>query len=230
MEFKQFDARHYPTLAVSEGYEEWARTYDAVVQDEMDLRLLACLTTVDWTAAGRTIDLACGTGRIGLWLRGQGVAKLDGLDLTPAMLRQARARGVYDRLLEGDVRGTGLPDADYHLALMVLADEHLEDLAPMYREVARITHAGARFVMIGYHPHFMLNGIPTHFNRASGQPVAIETYVHLLSDHFKAARRSGWALLEMDEGLVDQAWLAKKPKWANYRNRPVSFAMVWRKS
>lgn len=230
MEFKTFDARHYPTLAVSEGYEEWAGTYDAVVQDEMDLRLLARLTTVDWAAAGRTIDLACGTGRIGLWLRGQGLAKLDGLDFTPAMLRQALARGIYERLLEGDVRATGLPDERYELALMVLADEHLEDLVPMYREVARITKTGAGFVIVGYHPHFMLNGIPTHFNRASGEPVAIETYVHLLSDHFKAAQRCGWSLLEMDEGLVDQDWLAKKPKWARYRNHPVSFAMVWRQS
>ena len=33
MEFKPFDARHYPTLAVSDGYGEWARTYDTVVQD-----------------------------------------------------------------------------------------------------------------------------------------------------------------------------------------------------
>jgi len=230
MEFKTFDARHYPTLAVSEGYEEWARTYDAVVQDEMDVRLLARLTTVDWAAAGRTIDLACGTGRIGLWLHARGLEHVDGLDLTPAMMAQARARGVYDRMLEGDVRATGLPDASYDLALQVLADEHLPDLAPMYREVARITKAGACFVMVGYHPHFMLNGIPTHFNRPSGQPVAIETYVHLLSDHFKAARRCGWALVEMDEGLVDEEWLAKKPKWTRYRNHPVSFAMVWRKS
>jgi SAM-dependent methyltransferase len=230
MEFKPFDVRHYPTLAVADGYEEWARTYDAVVQDEMDLRLLARLTTVDWPAAGRTIDLACGTGRIGLWLHGKGVAKLDGLDFTPAMLRHAQARGVYERLLEGDLRATGLPDACYDLALMVLADEHLEDLIPMYREAARITKAGARFVIVGYHPHFMLNGIPTHFNRATGEAVAIETYVHLLSDHVTASHRCGWALLEMDEGLVDEAWLAKKPKWARYRNHPVSFAMVWRKS
>ena len=37
----------------------------------------------------------------------------------------------------------------------------------MYREAARIAKAGARFVIVGYHPHFMLNGIPTHFNRAT---------------------------------------------------------------
>jgi SAM-dependent methyltransferase len=229
MEFKPFDARHYPTLAVSEGYDEWARTYDTVVQDEMDLRLLARLA-VEWAAAGRVLDLACGTGRIGQWLRAQGVARLDGLDFTRARLAKARARRVYDDLREGDVRATGLPDAAYDLALMVLADEHLDELGALYREVARVIAAGGRFVLVGYHPHFMLNGIPTHFNRADGQPVAIETYVHLMSDHVKAAHRSGWTLVELEEGLVDQAWLAKKPKWARYEHHPVSFAAVWRRS
>jgi hypothetical protein len=29
--------------------------------------------------------------------------------------------------------------------------------------------------------------------------------------------------------VVDDAWIAKKPKWQHYRFHPVSFAMVWRK-
>jgi hypothetical protein len=33
----------------------------------------------------------------------------------------------------------------------------------------------------------------------------------------------------MDEGVIDDAWIAKKPKWECYRSHPVSFAMVWRK-
>jgi SAM-dependent methyltransferase len=146
------------------------------------------------------------------------------------MLARARERQAYERLLEGDVRATGLPGSGYDLAVMVLADEHLPDLAPLYREVARITSPGGSFVLVGYHPHFMLNGIPTHFNRSDGQPVAIETYVHLLSDHVKAAHGSGWTLVELEEGLVDQDWLAKKPKWAKYEHHPVSFAAVWLRS
>ncbi len=110
----------------------------------------------------------------------------------------------------------------------MLADEHLPDLGPLYREVARVTAAGGSFVLVGYHPHFLMYGIPTHFDRADG-PVAIESYVHLLSDHVKAAHASGWTLVELEEGLVDEAWLAKKPKWARYRNHPVSFAVVWRR-
>ena len=53
MEFAPFDRRRYPTLGVREGYREWAETYEDVVQDEMDLRLLARIESVDWAAANR---------------------------------------------------------------------------------------------------------------------------------------------------------------------------------
>jgi SAM-dependent methyltransferase len=177
--------------------------------DRTELEVERALGMLRPEGGERVLDLACGTGRIGQWLRAQGIVNLDGLDFTPAMLAKAEARGVYDRLLEGDVRATGVPDAHYDLALMVLADEHLDELGSLYREVARVTAPGGSFLLVGYHPHFMLNGIPTHFRREDGQQVAIETYVHLMSDHVKAAHRSGWTLVELEEGLVDQDWLAK---------------------
>jgi len=48
-----------------------------------------------------------------------------------------------------------------------------------------------------------------------------------LSDHAKAAHAAGFVLREMDEGLVDEDWLRKKPKWAKYEGLPISFAFVW---
>jgi hypothetical protein len=35
-------------------------------------------------------------------------------------------------------------------------------------------------------------------------------------------------LQEMDEGLVDDAWLRRKAKWEAYSGLPISFSMVWR--
>ena len=99
MEFSTFDARHYPVVAVREGYAAWVSTYEDVVQDEMDLGLLRRARAVDWPRVGRTVDLACGTGRTGRWLVEQGVRRIDGLDLTPEMLAIARERAVYDRLV-----------------------------------------------------------------------------------------------------------------------------------
>lgn len=230
MDFDRFDTRGYPTLGVRAGYAAWAPTYERVVQDEMDLRLLERLTTVRWPGVCRALDLACGTGRTGAWLRARGVARLDGVDLTPEMLDRARPKGLYDALVQGDMLATGLPPATYDLVTVVLADEHLGALAPLYREAARLCPGGGQLVIVGYHPYFLMAGIPTHFDRADGQAVAIESHVHLLSDHVKAALASGWTLLELDEGVVDEAWLAKKPKWARHAGRPVSFAMVWRRT
>jgi SAM-dependent methyltransferase len=230
VDFSRFDARHYPTLGVREGYEAWAPTYEATVSDLMDQRLLERLTSVPWRAVGDAVDLACGTGRGGTWLKAQGVGRLDGVDFTQGMIEKARVRGVYDRLLLGDAAATGLPAGGYDLVTQMLADEHMADLAPVYREAARLARPLGRFVLVGFHPWFLMSGFPTHFDRAPGDPVAIESYVHLFSDHVRAAHASGWRLAELEEGVVDDAWIALKPKWAAYRDRPVSFAMVWERA
>jgi SAM-dependent methyltransferase len=229
VDFARFDARHYPTLGVQDGYAAWAPTYEATVLDLMDLRLFTRLS-VDWAGAGRVLDLACGTGRVGAWLKTRGVRHIDGLDLTPEMLAQAEAKAAYDRLMLGDVAATGLPDAAYDLITQSLADEHLADLAPLYAETARLLAPGGRFAIVGFHPSFLMSGIPTHFDRAPGEPVAIRSHVHLFADHVRAAHAAGLQLAELEEGVIDDAWVAEKAKWDRYRDRPVSFAFLWIKA
>lgn len=213
MDHAPYDKRRYPIVEVREGYGEWVHTYEQSVHDEMDLRLLERLRTVDWAACRAVLDLACGTGRIGAWLRTRCKGAIDGVDITPEMLDVARRKGVYRTLGLADVASTRLPAETYDLCIESLADEHLPDLRPLYQEAARVSRPAGCFVLVGYHPHFLMAGVPTHFDRASGQPVTIRSYVHLLSDHVKAAQASGWALREMDEGLVDEDWMRKKPKW-----------------
>jgi SAM-dependent methyltransferase len=226
-DFALFDQRRYPTLPVRDGYEAWAATYEDTVSELMDQRLMARLSTVPWASVADAADLACGTGRGGQWLKTHGVTRIDGVDFTPGMLEKARACGVYDRLLLGDLTASGLPGAGYDLVTQLLADEHLPDLAPAYREAARLARPGGHFVLVGFHPWFLMSGFPTHFDRAPGEPVAIESYVHLFADHVRAAHAAGFGLAEMEEGIVDDAWIALKPKWVAYRDRPVSFAFVW---
>jgi SAM-dependent methyltransferase len=142
LEFSKFDRRGYPTVSVREGYCEWFPSYEATVEDEMDIVLLEALESVPWTAVARAADLGCGTGRTGAWLRSRGVARIDGIDLTPEMLARARARGIYDRLELADVAATGLDGAVYDLVTTCLVDEHLADLRPLYREVSRLARPG----------------------------------------------------------------------------------------
>lgn len=230
MRFEDFDSRGYRRVDVRTGYGEWVEHYEDTVEDAMDIALLDQLTTPDWSGTRRAVDLACGTGRTGAWLRGRGVEAVDGVDLTPQMLGKAKRRNAHERLVEADVRETGLPSGAYDLAVISLADEHLADLEPLYREAARITGPAAMLVVVSYHPHFMmLTGMPTHYESDTGEPVTIATNLHLISEHAGAALGAGWQLAEMREGVVDEEWLAVKPKWARYRNHPVSITHVWRK-
>ena len=47
-----------------------------------------------------------------------------------------------------------------------------------------------------------------------GKHITIRSYVHLLSDHVKAAHAAGWTLLEMEEGLVSPGLAAEETKMA----------------
>ncbi|MEE2040042.1 class I SAM-dependent methyltransferase [Nocardiopsis sp. CT-R113] len=227
-DFAHFDTRHYRTVDTATGYDGWSATYEDTVLDAMDLALLDGLTTPDWPALGRAADLGCGTGRTGSWLRGRGVAHIDGVDLSAGMLELAEERGAHDTLTRGDVRDTGLPGNSYDLAIASLIDEHLPDLTPFYTEARRLTRPGGSCVLVAFHPQFlMVSGMPTHYTDTSGEDIAIATHVHLISDHVRAATAAGWTLAELSEATVDDGWVAAKPTWERFRGHPVSAAFVW---
>jgi len=229
--FSSFDTRGYRTVPALEGYRIWSPSYEDTIKEDMDLWLLDRIGTVRWEEAERAADLGCGTGRTGAWLRSRGVQQVDGIDLTPEMLERAKARDVYNQLAVADLSASGLESGAYALVTTSLVDEHLGDLRPLYRESARLIKAGGAHVLIGFHPFFIMkSGMPTHFDAPDGTPIAIETHLHLFSEHVQAAMAAGWVLAEMHEQVIDERWIARKPAWASYKDVPISFAAVWRRS
>jgi len=137
---------------------------------------------------------------------------------------------VFESLSLADVSATGLTAANYDLVTTCLVDEHLAELVPLYAEAARLARRGAAYVVVGFHPYFiMATGMPTHFQAADGEPVAIETHLPLLSDHAEAGLAAGWQLAELREQVIDDRWVKTKPTWAAYRDVPISFAWVSRR-
>lgn len=227
MEFKNFDRRNYLTVPARTGYGEWAATYEQAVPSQLDIRVLESLSSVNWSAARECLDLACGTGRTAEWLKARGVTTIDGIDLTPEMLERARTKALYRSLFLGSVEDTGISHARYDLIVMCLVDEHLAALDPVYQEACRLSNPDAQFVVVGMHPFFFMTGMPTHFKDTEGNPKAIETHIHLFSDHSRAAFKAGWTLAEAYEGVIDEEWIRAKPKWAPLRHYPVNFGYLW---
>jgi SAM-dependent methyltransferase len=185
------------------------------------------MNSMDWNGKAAAVDLGCGTGRVGAWLKAHGVACVDGVDSSPAMLERAVAKGIYHTLVCADVIATGLGARGYDLAVSSFVVCHVSDLTGFYAEAARLVRPSGSIILVDYHPFMLLKGVPTHFNGPTGEPIAIVNVIHLLSDHVEAGRRAGLSLLELRERLVDAEWVRQNPRMASHAGQPVSFAMVW---
>jgi predicted TPR repeat methyltransferase len=78
------------------------------------------------------LDLGCGTGLAGVVFKAR-AARLDGVDLSPAMIEKARARGIYDHLAVADLE-TALGSAGPSYDLIIAADTlvYLGDLKVVF--------------------------------------------------------------------------------------------------
>src|SRR3984893_8517491 len=208
--FARYDSRGYRTVDVGAGYAAWAPLYDATMDDRLNLPLLGSLTSLDWRGIAAAVDLACGTGRIGRWLKAHGVERVDGVDASSAMLQCAAAKGIYICLVCAEAAATGLVGERYDLAISSFAACHLADLGKLYAEARHLTRPSGQVVLVDYHPFMLLKGVPTHFTAPTGEAIAIANVVHLFGDHVAAGCGAGLALLELREQLVGAEWIPEE--------------------
>ena len=229
--FHAFDTRGYRTVDARRGYGEWAPTYEQTVEDAMDIDLLEALQGVRWADVRDAADLGCGTGRTGAWLRAHGVAAVDGVDLTPEMLAAARARGVHRRLAVADVAASGLPGSAFDLVVTCLVDEHLADVAPLYRRggAARPPRRAARARRLPPSLHHGLgHADPLRLRHGRARRDRDPRTPAQRARDGRPRGRAGRSR-RCVSGVIDDTWLALKPKWASLRGHPVTFAIAWRK-
>lgn len=219
----QFDRRCYGFADVRAAYGDWAKDYDDVVSPKFGLRFLEDLD-LPWGEISTAVDLACGTGMAGPMLAHHDVSIIDGVDFTEPMIEQARSKNVYRQLVYSDLFEAGLNDDAYGLVLMSLAHEHICDIGRLYSEFSRLVSASGHVVIIGYHPYFQMLGIPTHYHGENGN-VAIESWVHQISDHIQSARSHGLSVQNMIEQTIDENWISKKPRWKDKKDFPISFCL-----
>jgi SAM-dependent methyltransferase len=103
------------------------------------------------TGCERVLDVGCGPGATALAFAAR-VASVVALDLTPAMLAQARAqaaeRGLDNvRFEQGNAEALPFPDASFDVVTSRLAAHHVADPQAMVREAARVLAPGGMFLL-----------------------------------------------------------------------------------
>ncbi|MFC7473922.1 methyltransferase domain-containing protein [Dankookia sp. GCM10030260] len=131
-----------PAAYVRDLFDQFAPRFEAELTGRLDYRtpaLLAALLADAGVAAARrlrALDLGCGTGLSGAALA-PFARRLEGLDLSPRMLAEARRRGIYDALHESDLLDW-LPGRAAAFDLVAAADvlNYLGDLGPALAAIA----------------------------------------------------------------------------------------------
>ncbi|MBL6456538.1 tetratricopeptide repeat protein [Belnapia sp. T6] len=131
-----------PAAYVRDLFDQFAPRFEAELTGRLAYAtpaLLARLLEESGTPprrALRVLDLGCGTGLSGAALA-PFARRLEGLDLSPRMLAEARRRGLYDALHEADLLDW-LPGRPAGFELIAAADvlNYLGDLGPALRAIA----------------------------------------------------------------------------------------------
>lgn len=151
------------------------------------------------------VDLGCGTGLCGPGLR-PCARRLIGVDVSPAMLDAARARGCYDAVVEADLVYALATWPDASVDLFVAADVlgYVGDLGPTLLEVARAARPGGLFA-------FTVEASDRPGWRLGPARRAAYGEDHLRGGAARAGltvRRLERAALRREEGAAVGAWLA----------------------
>jgi predicted TPR repeat methyltransferase len=130
-------------------FDQFSTDYDARMLSQLcyrapqTLRELAGLVMPGLVGL-EVLDLGCGTGLSGAAFKDRAL-RLDGIDLSPAMLEKARARGIYDNLTVGDIEA-GFGDAAYDLVVAADTLVYLGELAATMTAVAAALRGGGFFL------------------------------------------------------------------------------------
>jgi predicted TPR repeat methyltransferase len=154
-----------PASYVRDLFDRYAGRFDDDLTGRLGYEtpqaIAALLRRVGVPAAGglAVLDLGCGTGLSGVALK-PFAARLEGVDLSPRMLEEARRRGLYDALHEADLLAF-LPRRPAAWDVVAAADvlNYLGDLAPALSAIAAALRPGghaAFSVEAGETPGFSL--------------------------------------------------------------------------
>ena len=187
-----------------EVYEAWAPSYENDLVNGYGYTAhriaAAAMAAARPDRAASILDIGCGTGLVAVELAARGFTTVDGLDASPRMLDKARAKRVYRRLIEGDVRwpdvvGSGRYDAA--IAVGVFGGGHL---GPGDLEcLARPVREGGAIVLYANGIPWVANDYPSHLRRLEEDGIWTVRRIEE-SNYMDRIERPGWLVVARRAG------------------------------
>ena len=216
------------------GYTRWSVRYDEPGNPMIAIEQPVVWSLLEGIAPGRALDLACGTGRHARRLVELGHV-VEGVDLTPEMLRVAAESIPQASFRVGDLRSIPAESGAYDLVVCGLALAHVPDLRGAAAEMARVLREGGTAIVSVLHPMLAHLGWHAPFEDEHGQRRFVREHPHGHADYFEAFHR---AVLEGRDCIAPRLGLEHvREKRRAFRHAPEATiaayeglpgALVWR--
>ncbi|MEO7997072.1 MAG: methyltransferase domain-containing protein [Gemmatimonadaceae bacterium] len=203
-------------IDVSTAYDRWSAQYDRDRNPTRDLDARILRQSTKLVISGqRVLEFGCGTGKNTEYLA-QRARELTAMDFSAGMLSVAKQRvpQSHVRFVQHDVREHWpLSDNSVDVVIGNLVLEHVEQLAPVYAEAARVLCDGGQLYLCELHPYRQWRGGQAHFTeQSSGETVQVSAYVHSVGDYVNAGINQHFQLAEIGEWLEEDAAAGAFPR------------------
>jgi len=191
------------TSAIRTAYDRWAAQYDTDENATRDLNARMLREQTFLRPDDVVLELGCGTG-----LNTEGLARHAGrvvaVDVSAEMLDRARARLAETTVTFRRMDVTEpwpFDDGAFDAVVATLVLEHVERLAPVFREAHRVLRPAGTFYLGELHPYRQLGGTQANFEHEdSGERVVIEAFTHSVSEFVNEGLAAGFSVRDMGEG------------------------------
>ena len=202
------DVRFVDPLA---GYNRWAKCYADVDNPVLRLESDALRGLLPDTTDMQVLDVGCGTGRVTKEVTEHGATRVFAIDFSENMLQEAKNQLKLlsnAKLIAASATRLPFPNESFDLVTCSLVAGHIEDLAKLINELARVTRPRGQVFISDFHPFGQLLGWKRSFVEQSNgqvQEFAIRYYRHLHADYFRAFKSASLRIEEMLEPCIDDS-------------------------
>jgi SAM-dependent methyltransferase len=181
------------------SYDLVAPEYTRLISDELKGKPLdrELLDRFAARVAGKGVvcDLGCGPGHVARYLHGRG-AEVFGIDLSPAMLEQARQINPGIEFREGNMSALDLPDGVLAGIVAFYSIIHIprEDVAVVLQEMRRVLQPGG-LLLLAFHR----GSDVVHLDEWWGQAVSLDFAFFERDEMEGYLRQAGFAIEESIE-------------------------------